>query len=273
MGKPAAAFFDLDGTLTWRDRTREYTPIELRTCGAPSEKDAEAIRKLVAAGNMAFICTGRSVCSIHPDVLALPWTGMVTLYGGYVTYRDEVLRDVPFTDEVLNDLLEGLEETKGDAVIVGTNVAVQTNGGIPNLGGWETVRTIEDVRRLYPGETFGKVFQDTVSGHKIASRKIMSEKCCFMPFLGANAPFDEFCPVENTKMLGIELIMERIKDEVGTTYGFGDSDNDLPLVRACDVGVAVGNGTDNLKAECAFVSKPLVESGCAYALEHFGLLG
>ncbi|MBQ6395178.1 MAG: HAD hydrolase family protein, partial [Atopobiaceae bacterium] len=124
-----------------------------------------------------------------------------------------------------------------------------------------------------PGETFGKVFQDSVSGHKIAHRKIMSEKCAFLPNLGAGVPWDEFCPVENTKMLGVELIMERIKDEVGTTYGFGDSDNDLPLVRACDIGVAVGNATDNLKAECAFISKPLVESGCAYALEHFGLLG
>ena len=73
-------------------------------------------------------------------------------------------------------------------------------------------------------------------------------------------------------MLGVRLIMEHMASEVGTTYGFGDSDLDLPLLRACDVAVAVGNASAALKAEADYVAPAVQDDGVAEALEHFGLL-
>ena len=274
--KPAACFFDLDGTLVMRDMDApgvSYTPEELRVCAPPSERDADAIRRMVEAGNLAFICTGRAVCNLHPELLELPWSGMVTLYGGYVTLGDEVLRDHPFTEEQLADLVEGLDECRGNSCIVGSFDCVETFDGIPTLGGWERVRTIDDVHRASPGATFGKVFLDFDAGEALLSRRIVRDQFLYMPGLGSDLPWSEFCPVENDKMLGVRTIMARLGDAVGTTYGFGDSDLDLPLLRECDVAVSVGNATDALKAESDYVTASVREGGVAAALEHFGLCG
>ena len=52
---------------------------------------------------------------------------------------------------------------------------------------------------------------------------------------------------------------------------FGDSSNDTEMVKAAGIGVAMGNGTDELKASADFVSLTNEEDGCAYAIEQ--LLG
>ncbi len=273
MSKPAAAFFDLDGTLVWRDESEECTPYELRTCAAPTEKVAAAVQAMVDAGNYAFICTGRSMCSIHPELLKLPWTGLVTLYGGYVVLRDEILRDVPLTPEVLADIVQGMEECKGNGILVGTDTCVETWFGIPALGGWDhEVHSMADIERIVPGATFGKIFLDYAAGICIKDRPLIAKSCAYLEGLGSGLPWSELAPKENDKMLGVRLIMEHMASEVGTTYGFGDSDLDLPLLRACDVAVAVGNASAALKAEADYVAPAVQDDGVAEALEHFGLL-
>lgn len=273
MSKPSACFFDLDGTLVYRDLRGDYPREVFRHCASPSERDADAIRRMVEAGNLAFICTGRAPVNFPPELMELPWSGMVTLYGGYVTLGDQVLRDDPFTEEQLNDLLLGLEGCHGNACIVGKDDCIETYDGIPGLGNWEKVVTIEDAHRVSPGNKFYKVFLDYDAGEAILDRPIVRDEFLYMPGLGGGLPWSEFCPVANDKMLGIKLIMEALGDSVGTTYGFGDSDLDLPLLRQCDVAVSVANATDVLKAESDYVTLSVQESGCAAALEHFGLCG
>lgn len=273
MTKPSACFFDLDGTLVFRSFDEEFTPEERRYCAGPAKRDADAIRRMVEAGNLAFICTGRSPVNFPPELMELPWSGMVTLYGGYVTLGDKVLRDYPFTEEQLNDLLLGLEECRGNSCIVGDKDCVNTFDGIEGLGAWEQATTIDDVHRVSPGNRFHKVFLDFSAGEYILDRPIVRDQFLYMPGLGGGLPWSEFSPIENDKMLGIKLIMEALGDTVGTTYGFGDSDLDLPLLRQCDVAVSMENGTDALKAESDYVTLSVQECGVAHALEHFGLCG
>ncbi len=59
------------------------------------------------------------------------------------------------------------------------------------------------------------------------------------------------------------------KDEV---IAFGDGDNDLTMMELAGIGVAMGNGTDRLKAEADYVTASVEEDGVSVALRHFGLL-
>ena len=45
------------------------------------------------------------------------------------------------------------------------------------------------------------------------------------------------------------------------------------MIRRCDVGVAMGNASDGLKAEASFVAGDVRSSGVAGALADLGLLG
>ena len=69
------AFFDIDGTLGWTDPVaREHmSDTERKLSPVPSPIVADAIRRFVAAGNRAFICSGRSPLDIHPKMAALPF--------------------------------------------------------------------------------------------------------------------------------------------------------------------------------------------------------
>ena len=53
---------------------------------------------------------------------------------------------------------------------------------------------------------------------------------------------------------------------------FGDGGNDLALVRAVAVGVAMGNACDELKAEADYVTSSVDEDGVQRALEYFELI-
>lgn len=53
---------------------------------------------------------------------------------------------------------------------------------------------------------------------------------------------------------------------------FGDGANDVQLVKNCGIGVAMGNGCDEVKNAADFVTKRIEENGIAFALKHFGLI-
>ena len=55
------------------------------------------------------------------------------------------------------------------------------------------------------------------------------------------------------------------------TYAFGDSVGDLPMVRFCGTGVAMGNGEQLLKDEADYITASVDEDGLSRAFRHFGL--
>ncbi len=53
---------------------------------------------------------------------------------------------------------------------------------------------------------------------------------------------------------------------------FGDSDNDLEMIRMCGIGVAMGNATEELKEASDYVTTGINEDGIWNALKHFELI-
>lgn len=69
--------------------------------------------------------------------------------------------------------------------------------------------------------------------------------------------------------------MEAVRNYLGSewrTMAMGDSDNDLPMLRAADVSVAMGNGNANAKSVATWVTTDIHDDGLANALRQFGLL-
>lgn len=53
---------------------------------------------------------------------------------------------------------------------------------------------------------------------------------------------------------------------------FGDGANDVQLVTNCGIGVAMGNGCEEVKEAADFVTKRIENDGIEYALKHFGII-
>lgn len=55
------------------------------------------------------------------------------------------------------------------------------------------------------------------------------------------------------------------------TVAIGDSNNDIPMIRAADIGISMGNGSDEVKAAASLVTDELFHDGLYKAFEKIGL--
>ena len=84
----------------------------------------------------------------------------------------------------------------------------------------------------------------------------------------------EFTQEGHTKATVLDAIRRIVETRTGKTWrtmAFGDSGNDIPMLLAADIGVAMGNGTDAAKEAADYVCAPILEDGLLHAFEHFGL--
>ena len=69
--------------------------------------------------------------------------------------------------------------------------------------------------------------------------------------------------------------MDVIRDRLGGTWrtvAFGDSPNDIPMLQAADVGVAMGNGKASVKTAADHVTDHIDHDGLLHAFEHLELV-
>lgn len=77
---------------------------------------------------------------------------------------------------------------------------------------------------------------------------------------------------EVSKSLAIMKVLEFFEIEPSEMVAFGDGNNDIDMLELAGLGIAMGNGTDELKAISDFVTRKSSEDGIGYALKKFGML-
>ena len=82
----------------------------------------------------------------------------------------------------------------------------------------------------------------------------------------------EIVPKGYTKAVGIEKVCEYLNVPRENTYAFGDSVNDLEMIAYVSHGIAMGNGTEDIKEQADYVTDVLERDGIEKALKHFGLI-
>jgi Cof subfamily protein (haloacid dehalogenase superfamily) len=81
-----------------------------------------------------------------------------------------------------------------------------------------------------------------------------------------------FCEIVHTavsKWNAIQHLMSLWNIQASEVMAIGDHENDLSMITAAGVGVAMGNAPDNVKALANYVTDPVGEDGAANAIEKF----
>ena len=60
--------------------------------------------------------------------------------------------------------------------------------------------------------------------------------------------------------------------DLSETIGFGDGENDIPMLQQCEIGVCMGNGYDSVKEVADYVTDDIDEDGIYNALRHFNII-
>ena len=262
-------FFDIDGTLAWQDpRVAQELPESERDLSPyPNEAVSQAIRDFVAKGNMAFICTGRTLSCIHPKLLELPWTGIVCLAGGYAEINGHAIRDLSMTPGMLQRLAPYLEQSGEVIRFEGLNGVVRMSADAPDAPGY--ARTLGDAVTQLQHYSAYKILMSTSLANHIAQDKALEPLLCFNEL---ELEVTEISPRECTKRGGIQSVLDALDPHHGTVYGIGDASNDVSLMNAVDVGIAMGNAPDYLKKRADYITDSVDKDGVVKALEHFRLI-
>ena len=265
----AICFFDIDGTLAWQDpRVAQELPEGERDLSPyPNEAVSQAIRAFVANGNMAFICTGRTLSCIHPKVLELPWAGIICLAGGHVELDGQVIRDLSMTPGMLQRLAPYLEQSNEVIRFEGLNGVVRMSADAPEAPGY--ARTVGDTVTQLQHYGAYKILMSTSLANRIAQDKELEPLLCFNEL---ELEVTEISPRECNKRTGIQAVLDALDPNHGTVYGIGDASNDISLMNAVDVGIAMGNAPDYLKKRADYITDSVGNDGVVKALEHFKLI-
>ena len=87
-----------------------------------------------------------------------------------------------------------------------------------------------------------------------------------------NAEFIELVPKGFSKVKGIEAIIEHLGIEVEDTYAFGDSLNDIDMLKYVKYGIAMGNSSPEVLEIVNYRTDNIENDGIYNGLKQFKLI-
>lgn len=255
-------FFDIDGTLI--DESTKEVPKSTKL----------ALEKAKANGHLLFINTGRPYSAIPKVIKDLNVDGYICGCGSYICYHNEVLLHTPLTNFTSKQIVQIVQRTQVDAVLEGAHAIyydVNTTNPILLDMQQDFIKEGYEVRDIHdPNIIFDKLTAYTQqSPYEDLFIAMMSH---YFSIIVRGPHFYECIQKPFTKATGIGFLMDYLKVGIEDVYAFGDSSNDLSMLRATKHSVAMGNSPDDLKTQVSYVTDDVSADGVQKALIHLGII-
>lgn len=256
-------FFDIDGTLL-----SEKT-------GRIPESVAGALDAAKKAGHYLFINTGRTMCSIPPEISRYPFDGLACGCGTYILFGEEELVSSSLSMERGREIIRKLTECDLGGVAEGPD-DVYFPERITRFDRLETTRRYFRERGMgieRPLERADFIYDKLfvyADAHSDLGR-FLDHVSADMDAMHRGGNAYEVAQKGYTKASACEVILNRLGIPRERAYVFGDSSNDLPMFEYADHAIALGEHDPVLDEHTEFVTKTVEDDGIAYAIEHYGL--
>lgn len=130
-------------------------------------------------------------------------------------------------------------------------------------------RELYDAGMLYEIPMHALYLDDTVEAARLIAENFPGLRTPLMNEITGGA---DVIPSYLSKAYGLTLLLEHWGLGFAETAAVGDSMNDLEMIQAAGVGIAMGNGVSALKEAADFVTADISEDGLKRALEYLELL-
>ena len=271
-------FIDVDGTLvTYENRIPQSAK--------------EAVRRARANGHRVYISTGRSRAEVYDDIWDIGLDGMIGGNGAYVEDNGEVVMHQLITEEQCRRIVDWLHGR-------GLEFYLESNNGLFASENFEEVgelvikeyagRKGKDasdvtVRNVFPEMVFGgELYRDDVNkvsfilssyqDHLDSIDEFPDLKAGTWGGVGETALFGDLGVKDITKAHAISVLLEHLGVKIEDTIAIGDAKVDIPMLEYCHIGVAMGNGGDEIKAMADYVTDGVEEDGLYKAFVYLGLI-
>lgn len=254
-----AVFFDVDGTL-----------LSIGS-GMIPESTLTSLRKLKENGIKIVLATGRHA----NEIKQMPLKGLT--FDGYLSLNGQLCLDeefntmfgTPVCDRAKEELFELYRQK--DISLILTMEKEQCVNYVSKLA--DQVMTdigisIPEKPDLVPGDIY-----------QITTFYKDDDDCWFNQNCPTDCRITRWCDgavdilaQEGGKVSGIKEYIKRMGIDQSETMAFGDAENDMEMLQFVNIGVAMGNGKEEVKAVADYVTTSVDDDGIMRALKHFELI-
>ena len=274
-------FLDVDGTIVDYENNLPTSAIE-------------AIQSARAKGHLVYVCTGRSKAEMPAEIWQIGFDGMIGGNGSYVDYESQVLMHQLIPLEVEQRVVDWLESR-------GLEFYLESNNGLfasknfreaarpvlraYALGKGASEAGIQDLEAedalhglVYGGELYrddlNKIsfILNSYQDHLDSKEAFPELKAGTWGGHGEQALFGDLGVQGIDKAHAVAVILEHLGADRADTIAFGDAKVDIPMLEACQIGVAMGNGGPEIKAMADMVTDDVMSDGLYKAFEKLGLI-
>jgi Cof subfamily protein (haloacid dehalogenase superfamily) len=82
----------------------------------------------------------------------------------------------------------------------------------------------------------------------------------------------DIIPKGSSKAIGMEVLRKKLKIKRENIYAVGDSTNDIEMIEYAHIGIAMGNGKEELKQVADYVTEAIDQDGLMKALKKYQLI-
>lgn len=263
-----ALFFDIDDTLIARKSSRV------------NESALVGIRECKKKGLKIIVATGRGYYLMQPDIKErVPYDYMITVNGCCINDSNgDVIKTYPMDEDDCEALIKVCLEkdyTFGfkfdDSLQVYNHYDDFTgkycSGGV--LKEWISDNTLNKDYHITHGLPLGCFVYSPDSEFRLLEPEFPKLKfVTAVKAAGSNECFSKNVNKGKT----IKYLCDFLGVTLDECMAFGDSDNDIEMIKMCGIGVAMGNSADELKEVADYITDDINEDGIYNALKHFELI-
>ena len=256
-----ALFFDIDGTLVGK---RGFVP----------DSTMRALFRARELGNLVFINTGRTYKLALCAAKRFETDGLLCGCGTEVTIGGRSLYEYIVPSKRVEDL-------KRDCRLMAFDLCLEGHDGV---GYSENLRTPEAKRLADFTDREGALFKDGFD-HEFEVNKFCiqadkktdlgafkEEYSTDFDIIDRGGGFFECVPKGHSKATAIEYVLKHFDIPADRAYAFGDSTNDISMLKAVPHAVIMGDHDKETEKYADFITKRLEDDGIEYAMKSLKII-
>lgn len=258
-------FFDIDGTL-----------VTAPPCTIP-ESTAQAITQARKNGHLCFINTGRIRVIIPKDLLTLGFDGYVCGCGTQIYMNGQLLFSQSIPHDQCVDIVKKLRQFHIPTYFERCD-AILYDGEPHHHPVFPMIRKMAPTENIaeYTGEKAATYTFDKY----LVSIEPDSDRAGFEKYVKENDMicFDhghdvwEVTLAKYTKATGIQFLLDHLGMSLEDSFAFGDSTNDLAMLKYAGTSIAMGNSMPEIFPFCTYRTTGITDNGIWNAMKHFQLI-
>lgn len=263
-------FFDIDGTLL-AGGLPGYIP----------ESAIESLKKAQENGHYLFINSGRTYDFMPKLIKDFPFDGYICGCGTHIIFHDEELQRHILSEDVKQNLIQILEETRIQGVFEGPkhcyyNEKIESFPPVTEMLEAYSAQITPNPIRFFsdPVLDFDKfvILMDENSNLPLFKERIADDFGYIERENLGSYSFAEIVPKNYSKASGIDFLVNYLNLSLDDCYVFGDSTNDLSMLEHVKHSIAMGNSFPEVLERTSYVTTPVDRDGIRNALKHFQLI-